>query len=582
MGGQQSVKTVNQSSRRYVERIPRLTAMGIVKEADLACEIPSPTPGHSVMVFPVLVNLDANSQMHLWNIKKKSKSKARLAKDSDPVTNLSPLYFKFTKEMLKEEEDDPSICRLVAYHIDCITRMANSLVDDVPQIKGKDGSLYKQFQKHVEAATEAEKTPGMSTATWKYLQAIPNNVTTYVIQDSEDYKENIQNKIEKEVNRYVEEYSSKVDRLWNITKIATNKTEKCDSYAVVIQASKEEARQFAIIAAILSASDDSIKKLYKDHYIDSKEKIEDKIKELEGKINNDDTTTNEKKVAREKLTNLKQNPFLSTVAYASNPYKSFIDNYMKKDKYMQHVHFGQGNTKIESTSWARLYSKVLSRPIEEETASFSLELIKSALQGYAKHVDKINNTYKNDTLAKTLASDPVDALTMSTFKVSRVTGEKDSEANKSIVSSLKNYIRMGLAGEVMNKKSRLLQMAIPIGLAATAAAGLYELWKGKGGDSIRSGISSLFGSVKRKTGFVRGEVIQAMPKLELAKTKLQEVIKTHSRSKKHNKDVKELKNVITAIDDVMATLSSVLGESDTSSEDFDISDDAGTSDVFVA
>jgi hypothetical protein len=485
MGAQQS-QTLKPGSPGFMAKLP-------MSSTPDECEIKPPVEGHDVFVFPVYVCLDPNMQLHILVSEKTDKE--------EMVADM--MHFKFSKSNI----GDNSICKYVAFYINLFTG------DDRKFDETKNTSLYRQFQN----ITNPDKI------NWNdRFKAIPNNIKTFMVQSVKELQEQIKNEQIRALTAYADTYKENVERIWNISKIASNVPLKQDSYAVVVLVNPDEYATIQRIGLWVKA----------------------------GKIESDQ---------------------LFAAKYTDEVKKSFVE----------HVHSLGNFTDGKAIYWAKVYKHVLEH--DHELRAMNLEMIKSAMRGYQTHITNISAKLKADKTAMSLASAPVDE-SMSAFSINQL---KVVAKDPTYMDKVAQTLRALRKGEVMGYKSNALNTLIGASVAGLGAVGLRELWKSKRGKDLRSSISSMWNP---KSDFCRGEVIQAMPKLADAKTKLQAIIddkKLKKDDKRHGKihvgDLEKLESLSQIVTDAMKTLSSVLKETTPpESEDFDISDEEGSSDVFVA
>jgi len=524
------------------------------------CEINPPEPGHEVIVIPVFVNLDENGQLRI------------VAQECSDIINL--LWFTFTS---KDKEDTHSVCRHVAYMLDNMIRLGDvkyesnfklTSIADYP-----DGSLYQSLARELRT-NESTKYENL----YEGHRAITGSRVRVWSTGDDEAEEELKRIHETEI-----EQISEIKRLWAVTQVASDAKNKVDTYAVVYHASEYEiALMLGVlgVAVFLDSEDDQTrvkqllstrKNLQSDsqstRQIDNetaKEKNEianDLFSRLNSSINGNEFIQELVKHAHSTVFTTDDDSMVVQSIDWRNAYRSWRTLMIRTQLE------GANTDTYRSIDLRDVYKDLMvtvknaESNVDTAKRMFDGQLIRAALIGYQKHLDDVLTLFQSDGAAQKLLQVAPPVKNFDAREVFRIDTERAQSSF--VVNIRKNVGKFMKIGIIPRRNSKVSQVLACAGIATAAGLGAKLLWQ-KHEDKIKSGLSSLFGSLGRsreKNSFAFKKLIPVITSLRDLRRDLDMALQRRRSTKQR---------ILGAFDGAIAKLSAMAQQmKDESSSDSD-------------
>jgi len=611
MGGTQST---DNDPARYVAPA---TSSRILRRS-LGCEINAPREGNAVIVIPVFVNPDENGEVRIV-------ARATTSKAISKLTNgINLLWFKFTNE---NKENDYSVCRLVAYMLENMFRL---MMDgaDYQSIKNiTDGSLYRSFQTELRAGGREFDVPEASPetdTTGNTMRAINSLIS--VVYTSEEAISEAMEKLRETSEIASKQKLNRQQRLWAVTQVASDPGKGYDVYAVVIHATQEEVKNILNIfgtSILKELSLTSVKDAAQQFVLDNIEPLQSALAREESAWATKEEKWNElqaKKAQKEsdkqaETDDSKKQPLETELASINKEMEPLLQSKNEIDSLKERIRIHKNNIVyklshdsvykelteklhkyagsslfdsekemiVQSIDWREVYKDLKKTTGEtgetpdDDTSKrmFDGQLIRAALIGYQKHLDDVLTRFQSDGAAQKLLITVPPVADFGKFdakKVFRIDTRPSPQSNfiQSVRKNVGAFMRSGRVEG--NGQFRAAQVLAWAGIATAAGLGAKLLWQ-KHEDKIKSGLSSMFGSLgrsRKKDRYAFRELILVITSLRELREKLEVVLGSRRSTKK--RILNAFDEAITKLSDVAEKLNdeSSSGSDEAKSEDFDL------------
>jgi hypothetical protein len=506
------------------------------------CEIPNPRPGHDVLVYPIFVKMNTDQVTY---------SVIKSGIDSKP-TSASSISFIFKYKDV-EKQKDPSICRVFSFIMENLFRI-NSYAKEIKMEDVQKTSLYEQFQARLHSTEDDTSYAERAKAAFsRGVKSTKRFVYTSDKTFMQDYK------AENESNMNDLRVDTNMKRLLGVYHIVENAKYKYDAYAVVIDFEEiSPVSILTLVGAAHSTKDIKVTSKFKQQLENSdsilkglhetmKELEDVKDKTPEGEKNISDTYERIKKEEQNMIPRLLRNTDL-----------------VNEIKLHSRVNFNPESMSTEYVTGLDLIDNIIKNDtMKKAQKRFELQLVRAGADASHIYIEYATKQINNELKLTKLSTEEYELGDMQNYNPHSEYSAGEEVRNAGFVRSvLEHPAALFSSGRVPGGTSGLARFAALAGTAALATAGGVALWRTHG-DKIKSGLSSVFGSMSggKKAKFAEKELIYVI-------TALQGVHSDIENNLKGNKVIR--KRILSSLSDAIDKLSTIanIGGSSDMSDDF--------------